>query len=259
MTNYSLKFGTSEVAKMLQVERHTVKNWAYRFSDYLSPKANPQKGEVREFNLNDVRVFSYIFMYWEEEPDLESIRYGLNSNSHYEYPYDQFILEAVPLFREMPENIDETWKGVVFGGEFELGDIFAIATSYKNAGDKLVDLAYESNEERELFCPVIYNYRHATELYLKAFISEQKSHDLLSLLKRLKILIRTEFNAITPVWFDNVIKSFNDFDPYGTSFRYGDLSIGENMYADMIHVKKLMTMMAEAFNTIKEKYIKKSC
>lgn len=257
MPNYALKFGTSEVAKMLQVERDTVKTWAYKFSDYLSPKANPPKGEVREFTLDDVRVFSYIFMYWEEEPDFENIRYGLNSNSHYQYPYDQFILEATPLFREMPEDIDETWKGVVFGGEFELGDLFTIATSYKHAGDKLVDLAHEHDEERELFCPAVYNYRHATELYLKAIIGEQKSHDLLSLLGELKALLKAEFNAAIPAWFDNIIISFNDFDPYGTAFRYGNLLSGDYMFVDMPHVKKLMTMIAEAFKTIKEERIKK--
>lgn len=257
MVNYTLKFGTSEVAKMLQVERETVKTWSYKFSDYLSPKANPPKGCVREYTLDDVRVFAYILMYWEEEPDFENICYGLNSNSHFEYPYDQFILETSPLFREMPEDIDETWKGVVFGGEFELGDMYTLATSYKHAGDKLIDLANEDDEERELFCPAIYNYRHATELYLKAIIGEQKSHDLLSLLAELKKLLKSEFNAVTPAWFDRIIVSFNNVDPYGTAFRYGNLSSDDCMFVDMLHVKKLMNMVAEAFKTIKEERIKK--
>jgi hypothetical protein len=48
------------------------------------------------------------------------------------------FLRQPPLFGELPEVIDETWRGVVFGGEFELGDIFTIADSYRLAGDKLV-------------------------------------------------------------------------------------------------------------------------
>jgi len=257
MPNYTLKFGTSEVAQMLQVHREVVKTWAYKFSEYLAPRANPPKGQVREFSLDDIRVFAYVSFYWEDDPDIENIRYGLNSRSHYEYPYNEFIFEATPLFRELPEDIDENWKGVVFGGEFELGDTFTIADSYKLAGDKLVDVAYKNDEERELFCPAIYNYRHATELYLKAIVGKQKSHDLLWFLGKLKALLKAEFNAITPEWFDNVIKVFNDFDPYGIAFRYGDISCGDYMYVDMLHVKRLMHLVAESFKTIRKEREKK--
>jgi hypothetical protein len=58
MPNYALKFGTSEVARMLKVDRDVVKTWAYKFSDYLTPQANPQKGHDRQLSLDDVRVFA---------------------------------------------------------------------------------------------------------------------------------------------------------------------------------------------------------
>jgi hypothetical protein len=59
----------------------------------------------------------------------------------------------------------------------EIGDAFSIAESYKLAGDTLVDAALSNGETYELAYPVIYNYRHATELYLKATIaSEEKSY-----------------------------------------------------------------------------------
>jgi len=47
------------------------------------------------------------------------------------------------------------------------------------------------------------------------------------------------------------------FDPYGTAFRYGNLSSGDYMFVDMPHVKNLINMIAEAFKTIKEERIKK--
>lgn len=90
----------------------------------------------------------------------------------------------------MPEGIYETWRGIVFGGEFELGDIFTTADSYKLAGDKLVEIAHENYEERELFQPAIYNYRHATELYLKAVIGEEINHNLKNLLQKFKAILK---------------------------------------------------------------------
>lgn len=104
-------------------------------------------------------------MYWEDVPDIEYIKYGLNSNSQFEDELiSNFITSIIPLFRAMPDGIDETWRGVVFGGQFEMGDIFTTADSFKMANDKLVEIAHKNHEERELFQPAIYNYRHATEL-----------------------------------------------------------------------------------------------
>jgi endo-1,4-beta-D-glucanase Y len=53
------------------VGRDTTKKWAYIFSDYLSAGANPEKGTPRQFTIDDVRVFAYILMYWEDDPDME--------------------------------------------------------------------------------------------------------------------------------------------------------------------------------------------
>lgn len=252
-----MKYGVSEAARILSIDRETLKTWAYLFSDYLSLEANPGKGKARQFLIDDIRVFCYVSMCWEEEPDIENIKYGLNSNSHFEHePIDTFISAAIPLFRAMPENIDETWRGVVFGGEFELGDIFTTANSFKLAGDKLVEIACKNFEERELFQPAIYSYRHATELYIKGIIGEEINHDLNDLMKKLKAVLKTEFNAVPPVWFENIVRAFNYADPRGTAFRYSITEPKEELYADMEHIKTLMNWLSVVFTRIKAERLK---
>jgi hypothetical protein len=256
MPRYDMKFGVSEAARIFEVDRNLVKTWAYRFSDYLGPGANPGKGIPRQFSAEDLRVLAYISMYWEDQPDLESIKMCLNTGSHYEGLYDKLLISVTPLFQEPPENLDETWRhGTVIGGMAEIGDVFALAESYKLAGDTLVDAVLSTGETYELAYPVIYNYRHASELYLKATIgSEKKSHDLLWLLQEFRKLLKTEFDAALPEWFENVILAFNDFDPGSTTFRYGGfdsfLRHGE-VWVDLPHVKTLMGWLAESFQNIR--------
>ena len=252
MINYSMKYGVSEAARLLNVDKETIKTWANVFSGYLSSDANPGKGKVRQFLIKDVRVFAYVSMYWENDPDIENIKYGLNSNSQFDYDtIENLITGIMPLFRTMPEDIDENWRGVVFGGGFELGDIFSTADSFKIAGDKLVDIAHDNYEERELFQPAIYNYRHATELYIKAIIGEEISHDLNDLMGKLKILLKNEFNTVPPEWFENIIEAFDYSDPKGTAFRYGVTVPKDELYADMKHIKILMNWLSESFKRIK--------
>lgn len=252
MPNDDMQLGVSEVARIIEVDRDLVKSWAYYFSEYLNPKANPPKGTPRIFSADDLRVLSYIYMYWDDEPDLEAIRIGLNTESHFEEPYDALIAQVTPLFQDLPENLDESWRhGTVVGGMAEFGDGFALAEYYKLAGDKLVDAALSSDEAFELIYPIIYNYRHATELYLKAAVSGQReTHDLLLLSQEFKKILKSEFDAILPDWFENIILAFNDFDPNSTKFRYGGFIPGE-FWLDLPHMKNLMDWLAESFQKIR--------
>jgi hypothetical protein len=253
--NYNMKFSVSEVAQILQVEKELVKTWSYKFSENMSSTANPGKGIPRIFELEDLRVMGYILMYWEDDPDIESIKAGLNSNGHYEIDLiDNLISQVTPLFIEPPENIDDTWKhGIIFSGLSEVADMFELAKSYKLAGDRLIDIALENEEGRELFYPAIYNYRHATELYIKSIIGKyNRSHNFLYLFDRLKEKIKTEFDESIPEWFENIIIVFNDFDPEGTSFRYGgDFGMNE-MFADFNQLKFSMNRIANSFKNIRE-------
>jgi hypothetical protein len=237
---------------LLEVDRELIKKWAYLFKEYLSSSTTPPKGRPREFCDKDLRKLAYISMYWEDEPDLESIRIGLNREDYHDDIYENFINEITPLFREPPEDLNEDWRnGAIIGGMGEMSDLFSLADSYKIAGDSIVAAALSDDEVYDLICPIIYNYRHATELYLKAIVSKQKQdHDLIWLLNEFKRLLKSEFDTELPKWFEGIILSFNDFDPNGTNFRYGGAYPGE-AWVDIEHMRTLISWMSMSFQKIK--------
>src|SRR5260221_10763389 len=106
MLRYDMKLGVSEAARIFKVDRDLVKTWAYHFSDYLGPRANPPKGLPRQFSVEDLRVLAYVSMYWEDQPDLEYIKIGLNRENHFEEPYDDLVRSVTPLFQEPAEDLD---------------------------------------------------------------------------------------------------------------------------------------------------------
>ncbi len=69
-------YSVAETAKILQVDKKHIKDWSFHFSEYLSPQANPQKDKQRFYTLEDIRIFAYVLIYWEDEPDIENIKNG---------------------------------------------------------------------------------------------------------------------------------------------------------------------------------------
>lgn len=250
----SEKHTVSSIAKLFNVKITTVKKWAYLFSEYLSSGAIPPKGTEKVFNIDDIRVLAYIYYSWEEQPDIENIKIGLNSNDHYDNDLiDNLILKISPFVVDYHAKIDESWKhGVLFGGLSRFGDTFYLANSYKLAGDRLVDIALKNEESQDLFCPAVYNYRHSTELYLKAvFGSTNQTHNLLALFEKFKKNIKEKYDQDCPNWFTNIILTFDRFDPYGTNFRYGGDTESNEVFVDFIQMKTLMGWMSESFQNIR--------
>jgi hypothetical protein len=250
-----MKLGVSETARLVETDRDTLKSWAYYFNEYLSSGANPPKGVPRCFILDDLYVLAYVAQYWEEHPDFENIRFGLNCGDHYDEPYREFVAAVTPLFQDPPEELDETWRhgGLVGGIVAGSYDALALADSYKRAGDILVDSALKSWEVSELLYPVLFNYRHATELYLKSITSPANpDHNLKPLLESLEETLRSEFNTEVPRWFKGAILDFVAFDPNSTTFRYGDPRAqwaGEH-WVDLPHVKLRMSWLSASFHRI---------
>jgi hypothetical protein len=254
MVNYEMKFTVADATRIFKVENKVVKDLLYFFSEYLSSKANPPKGIKIIFKLKDMRIMAFALLYWEEEPDIEYIKVGLNLNDHYEdESINNLISDLTPMFFDPPKNIDETWEhGVLFCGLAEFGDTFYLANSYKHAGDKLAESALSDQGSWELFCPIVYNYRHATELYLKAVTGHYEArHNLLTLYSRFEKLVQKEFNENIPEWFKNIVIVFNDFDPGGTTFRYGGTINNDEVFVDLRQLKTLMGRMAHIFQKVR--------
>jgi len=251
MVNYNLKYKVSDVAKILHIDKQDVKKMAYHSRDYLNPMANPEKGKEREFTVEDICTLGYVYMSWEEEPDIEHIKYGLNANEQFDYPYSELATQATPIFKEFSDEFIGANVWMIGGmGDY---DLLALAKSYKKAGDLLIDIGIDDETNREIIYPAIYNYRHATELYLKSLIRKKKeTHDLLILYEIVKNILVKDLGIKPPKWFENIIFAYNDFDPFGVNFRYA-IPIGKDeIFIDLIHIKKMMNWFDEAIERISE-------
>ena len=99
----------SEVARLLGVDRDTVKKWTTEFAEHLSLTANPSKGKERQFGEADLRVLALVADFWEDDPDLENIHAMLNSGEFNEEHFAEFARLHTPLFQEMPGAI-RLWR-----------------------------------------------------------------------------------------------------------------------------------------------------
>lgn len=92
-------FSITDTARILKVDIEVIKEWTLTFSEYMSQGAMSRKDTDKMYCIEDIRVMSYVFMYWENEPDIEYIKIGLNSSSQYQHDLiDNFIVEITPFF-----------------------------------------------------------------------------------------------------------------------------------------------------------------
>jgi hypothetical protein len=245
-------FGLSEVSHKLKIEKDVVKTMSKIFADYLTPSACPPSGVVRQFSLDDLRVLSYVTNYWEDEPDIEHIKIGLNNRSHFEYPYSELIISLAPIFSDPPDDIEEPFPSYVLFNEVQDGlELFHLASAYKKGGDMLTDTAIDTHIGYEIIYPIIYSYRHAVELYLKSYVgSMDNTHSLMKLYRKFSELMQEKFKANPAEWFVSIIKTLDEFDPDGTSFRYGSLEPRYEVFVDLSILRAKMNLFANAFREI---------
>jgi len=253
MRNYDLNFTVSDVSKILKIDNDTIKNCCYHFKEYLSKNSNPEKGKKRIFSTADICTLNYILFYWDDNSDFDSIKYGLNANEQFDEPFSNTAIKIVPIFREFNDTDIDTniW---LFGGEFDNINLFELGEAYKIAGDKLSEVAQKGEQPHVVsIYPIIYNYRHSTELLIKAVLKNPDNiHDICKLYEKLKKYLLDEFNYTPSLWVDNVVGAFNDFDPSGTIFRYGVKINNSEMVVDLDHVKRLMNSFYKFIFAIKK-------
>lgn len=220
----------AQTARVLGVDVQQVKTWAWRFKEHLSSQANPPKGRTRAFTDSDVLALIHVVMHWEENPDFENIEAGLNSRDHYDN--DQFremLYHHTPILQEPPEDLDETWRHGIFLNAGGVDEFLALARSYRQSADALLDSALESGEPRGWGYPVLFAYRHALELYLKIIGHIQDPiHSLEACIGRVETRQGQKISSPIREW----IIELDKIDPYGTAFRYADDTAGTLTYAE---------------------------
>jgi hypothetical protein len=209
----------SQTARVLETDVPQVKAWAWLFKGYLGTGANPAKGRARTFTDADVLALLYVAFYWEDNPDLESIRTGLNAGDQFDERYIKFLYQHTPILQEPPDGIDETWRHGIFLNAAGVNEFLDLARSYRQTADTLVESALKSGEPRDWGYPVLFAYRHTLELYLKIIGEiDDDLHGLRKCVLRVEKACGEEFPQQMKDW----ILELDGIDPVGTAFRYAD-------------------------------------
>lgn len=249
----------SDVAKLLGVKSELVKKWGKLFSEYLSASVS-QAGKPRIYTQIDIQVLTVIYEFhdWEDDDgDYSSIYRALNSNEQFEDRYVRIAYFNTPVFKEPPENLDETWThGVLIGGmTFAKDDWLSIAQSYRFCADTLTEHAISSGMPYHYTYPILYNYRHAIELYLKIATNfndaNDRTHSLANLVKKLKL----QYNAQLSKWSQGYLDQWNQLDKKSTTFRYGESGPKDELWIDLNQLKMVTGTLCEEL----EKLIVKQC
>jgi len=234
----------SQTARILGADIAQVKKWAWLFKDHLSTGANPAKGRQRLFTDADVLALMFVVMHWEDDPDMENIRIGLNTDSHFEDYYREMLYRHTPLLQEPPGDLDETWThGILLNGG-SVNEFLELARNYRQSAETMLDSALKSGEPRDWAYPVIYAYRHTLELYLKIIGEiEEATHSLSDCVRLIEKSYRQKLGSPVREW----IMELDAIDPMGTAFRYADdeertLSYAE-FWLDFVHFRFAMGLV----------------
>lgn len=239
----------SETSKILGVDTSQVKRWVSVFQDYLSPAANPAKGKVRIFSDADLLILCYVSHEWEEEPDIEAIKIGLNLGNHHEQVFVEHLYLYTPLLQVPPDDLDETWRhGVLLSGEGR-HEYLELARNYRHVAESLLREALAKNDLEGWAYPVLFAYRHTLELYLKLIGEiDEITHSL----KRCVDLVEKRHCKRLPPPIRDWIVELEQIDPAGTAFRYADERTRSQRYTehwfDFVHFQFAMKYTFDALD-----------
>jgi hypothetical protein len=241
--------GVSQTARILGVNVQQLKTWAWLFKEHLTLGANPAKGSARAFTDSDVLALIHIAMHWEDQPDIEAIRAGLNGEDHLEVDeYREILHRNTPILQEPPDDLDETWRhGILLNGGAVNGYL-KLARNYKQSADALLDLALKSGEAPDPAYPVLFAYRHSLELYLK-LIGEigELTHSLKGCIRLVEKRHGQRIGSPIREW----IIEFDNIDPRGSAFRYADDQADTLKYAEYwVDFVQLKVAMKEVFERL---------
>jgi hypothetical protein len=238
----------SEIAGALGVERDQVEKWSILFDEYLSERAKPTSGQRRRFSDLDFLVLAYVSSLWEDEPDLEHIKIGLNQEGYLDEKFYEFLYLNSPILQEPPEDLDETWRhGVLWvGGHGQ--ELFELARNYRYVAEKMLNQALQDDEARHWLCPVLFAYRHTLELYLKTIgdINEH-THSLAKCVALVEKLHSEKLPPRAKGWIDELDK----IDPHpGTTFRYEDDQKQQDYAEYWVDLRQFKFAMGQVFEMI---------
>jgi hypothetical protein len=240
--------GVAEASKIVGVDKQQIKNWSYLFREYLSKNANQGQGKKRQYNEKDILILLYVSYYWEETPDMESIKIGLDSEDYYEDLFIQELYRHTPLLQNEIPEVDEPYRHGLLMSPTVYQEPLEVARSYRYAAEILWQKAMDSGEPGLECYPMLFTYRHTLELYLKILgCIEEYTHNLLKCMKILEKYHQIEI----PVRLREWIETLHLMDSKSTTHRYAQSNTNFNMddrWLDLNHFKYAMDTLFNALD-----------
>ena len=104
-------------------------------------------------------------------------------------------------------------------------DVHDMARAYTTEAFRLLKTARNHHESWESIDPILFCFRHALELHLKALVPERAkgSHRLLQLADELHRRLQGRYDQKQVDWLCERLREFDRIDSRSTSFRYHDV------------------------------------
>lgn len=170
-----------------------------------------------------------------------------------------------PLFEEPSEECErpDPWtgpKGFMIGG-MALPAKDELSQQYFDAANLLLDaIKRDQLEDYKLVNPVLFLFRHFTELLLKSFIGSS-GHDLAKLADEFEAAVKTKFGHSPPDWITTRLKEIAKIDPNSTAFRYSEnydktlkrhVPVDGEVYVNLNHLEEAMKALRIGLLTVWE-------
>jgi hypothetical protein len=127
------------------------------------------------------------------------------------------------IFEELPDELDDSWRhGSLLGGMASCPDNREMAKAYRLCANTLVDRNTHEYEAYEVVYPILFLYRHALELYLKAILGEGRSmgHNIEKLASVFRENYKNSYGCDLPKHAIRLMNEIATYDRPGTTFRY---------------------------------------
>lgn len=235
--------GISRLAEVLGVDGHVLDGWLTTFAEAFNGAATPAENVERQFTSAEIAAAFCIADYSSLGESYAEISERLAREEHLEECYTGLALRNMPIFHEIPDEIDDTWQHGIFVGGMARRSWLQLARSYRKAADNLVAEALQSEELHEYGSPIIFLYRHCLELYLKTILGGKvRGHDLGRLIRRLE----KECGSQLEGWIRDRLYDFHDIDTKSDVFRYPENLGDSELWIDLHQLRAIIRQVTEA-------------
>jgi len=161
------------------------------------------------------------------------------------------------LFTDPPDEPETRYGAMLVNWNGNTGrDTHDMAMSYRVAAFRLLDAASENSEAWESVDPILFCFRHALELNLKALHQgpRKRAHGLKSLGNDLHARLLTRYRPAQVDWLRDRICEFDTVDPRSTAFRYDDVpnrDAAPELWVDFAKLRHIMIAIFEGLDTIR--------